>query len=103
MNPTGSTGRPLVTIVCPVFNEEQSIPPFYMRLHSALAEIERTVRFEFLFVNNRSTDVTLRVLRELQRLDARVQILTLSRNFGYQASITAGMRTARGDASTTTS
>src|SRR5262245_21794434 len=92
--------RPLVTIVCPVFNEEASIPPFYARLCAALKEAESKVRFEYLFVNNRSKDRTLPILHDLQRNDPRIQIITLSRNFGYQASITAGMRHANGDAVT---
>lgn len=87
-----------MTVVCPVFNEEASIPPFYLRLCSALREAESKVRFELLFVNNRSQDRTLPRLYGLQEMDSRVQIITLSRNFGYQASITAGMRHARGDA-----
>ena len=98
MESGGEARRRLVTIVCPVFNEEASIPPFYARLTAALKEAEPKVRFELLFVNNRSKDRTLDILRELQQRDPRVQVLTLSRNFGYQASITAGMRHASGDA-----
>ncbi len=90
--------KPLVTVVCPVYNEEGSIPPFYERWRGAMKVIEAKVDFELLFVNNRSHDRTLEVLRELQAKDGRIRILTLSRNFGYQASITAGMRHAAGDA-----
>jgi dolichol-phosphate mannosyltransferase len=89
---------PLVTVVCPVFNEERSVPLFYDRLRQALKTVEQKVRFEFLFVNNRSTDGTLQALREIQKADDRVKIITMSRNFGYQASITAGMHHASGDA-----
>ena len=90
--------RPLVTVVCPVFNEEKSVPLFYERLLLALKDIDARVRFEFLFMNNRSTDRTLPILKELQAKDPRIRYVTLSRNFGYQASITAGMRHASGDA-----
>lgn len=90
--------RPLVSVVCPVFNEELAVPLFYARLTAALKTIEEKVRFEFVFMNNRSTDRTLEVLRELKEQDPRIQIVTFSRNFGYQASITAGMRHAQGDA-----
>lgn len=93
------TPNPLITIVCPVFNEEKAIPVFYERLVTALKPVEGKVRFELLFVNNRSTDRTLELLKGLRERDDRVRIITLSRNFGYQASITAGMRAASGDAS----
>ncbi len=89
---------PLITVVCPVFNEEASIPLFYERLLNALKPIEGKVLFEFLFVNNRSSDGSLELLRRLRTSDPRINIITMSRNFGYQASITAGMRHARGDA-----
>jgi dolichol-phosphate mannosyltransferase len=91
--------RPLVTIVCPVFNEEKSVELFYARLSAAMKEAEAKIRYELLFVNNRSVDRTLAILRDLAEKDARVNFITLSRNFGYQASITAGMRHAKGDCS----
>jgi polyisoprenyl-phosphate glycosyltransferase len=91
-------GLPLVTVVCPVFNEEHSIRPFYDRLIQAMAPTASRVRFELLFVNNRSTDRTVEIIHELQAADGRVHLITLSRNYGYQASITAGMRQAMGDA-----
>lgn len=94
-----SDTRKLVTIVCPVFNEEKAVPLFYRRLVKSLAEVEDKVRFEILFVNNRSTDSTEAEVLALREGDPRVQLLTLSRNYGYQASISAGMRHASGDAS----
>ncbi len=89
---------PLVTVVCPVFNEEKAVPLFYERFVKAIAPMEDKVRFELLFMNNRSVDQTLPIIMALREKDPRVQVLTFSRNFGYQASITAGMRHARGDA-----
>src|SRR5579864_2762878 len=97
MNAQGLERKPLVTIVCPVFNEENSVELFYTRLSSAMKEAEARIRYEVLFINNRSTDRTLDIIRTLSERDARVHAITLSRNFGYQASITAGMRCARGD------
>lgn len=91
--------RKLVSIVCPVFNEEQAVPLFYARLSKAIAALEERVRFEILFVNNRSTDGTEAAVLALREKDPRVQLLTMSRNYGYQASISAGMRHASGDAS----
>jgi len=98
MQPPLTEQTPLVTVVCPVFNEEKSIELFYDRLLLALKDVEAKVRFEFLFMNNRSTDRTLEVLQALQARDPRVRYVSFSRNFGYQASITAGMRHAAGDA-----
>jgi dolichol-phosphate mannosyltransferase len=88
-----------VTVVCPVYNEEKSVELFYGRLTSAMKVTEGQIRYELLFVNNRSVDRTVEIIRRLADGDPRVNLLTLSRNFGYQASITAGMRHARGDCS----
>jgi dolichol-phosphate mannosyltransferase len=89
---------PLVTIVCPVFNEEQTVPLFFERLVPAIAAIQSKVRIELLFVNNRSTDGTLAKIAEIEAANPWVHHITFSRNYGYQASITAGMRHAKGDA-----
>jgi len=93
-----SANRKLVTIVCPVFNEEQAVPLFFARLRAAIKPAEEKVDFEFLFVNNRSTDATEAMVLALREQDPRVQLFTMSRNFGYQASISAGMFHASGDA-----
>jgi dolichol-phosphate mannosyltransferase len=90
--------RTLISVICPVFNEEKTIPIFYKRLQAALAPLRQRYDFELLFTNNRSTDRTLEVIHELRREDPSVQVLTLSRNFGYQASVLAGMRHASGQA-----
>lgn len=89
---------PLLTVVCPVFNEEQTVPLFYERFTKAIDALAGKVDVEILFVNNRSTDGTLDAVRDLAARDPRVGFITLSRNYGYQASITAGMRHGRGDA-----
>jgi glycosyltransferase involved in cell wall biosynthesis len=86
-----------ISIVCPVFNEEEAIPLFYQRLKTVLATIPR-FQYELIFTNNRSTDKSLVRIQELQKTDSNVHVLTFSRNFGYQASISAGIRYASGDA-----
>jgi glycosyltransferase involved in cell wall biosynthesis len=93
-----SLPRKLISILCPVFNEEQTVPLFYARLLEILSPLRSQYDFEILFTNNRSTDRTLALLRELREEDRSVQVLTLSRNFGYQASVQAGMSYARGEA-----
>jgi dolichol-phosphate mannosyltransferase len=90
--------KPVVSIICPVYNEEQAIPFFYERLTSAVSPLSKRYEFELIFTNNRSTDGTLGVIRALHEKDPSVQVLTLSRNFGYQASVLAGITHAAGDA-----
>lgn len=96
---TSASGRPkLVSIVTPVYNEAATVGVFHERLSRALAPLEGRYRFEFLFSDNRSTDDTAERVRALRAQDPRVQLLALSRNYGYQASMVAGMRQASGDA-----
>jgi dolichol-phosphate mannosyltransferase len=97
---TPTTGRPRVSIICPVLNEEAAVPIFYERLQKVLVGLRARYDFELIFTNNRSTDRTLDVIRELRGRDPEVQVLTFSRNFGYQASILAGLHYASGDAIT---
>lgn len=89
---------PLISIVTPVFNEEAMLPLFYERLAKVLAALESCFRFEIIFTNNASTDGTWATLNALHRQDPRIQVLTFSRNFGYQPSLLAGIRQARGEA-----
>jgi len=92
------TGRKLISVVCPVFNEEEATPLFYRRLQEALAPLRSRYDFELIFTNNRSTDRTLEVILALRNSDPTVQVLTFSRNFGYQASVLAGLKHAAGEA-----
>ena len=89
---------PLVSVVIPAYNEAATLRLFYTHLVDALGPLEPRASFELLFVNNGSTDGTLTLLGQLRAADPRVKIATLSRNFGYQAAITAGLTLARGDA-----
>ena len=92
------SSRKLLSVVCPVYNEELSIPLFYERLQTALKRVHETYDVELLFTNNRSTDGTRDIILDLRRKDSSVSLITLSRNFGYQASVMAGLRHASGDA-----
>ena len=88
----------LVSVVIPAYNEAATLPQFYAQLCEAFEPLQDRVRFELVFINNGSTDDTLSLLEGLRAKDPRVRIATLSRNFGYQAAITAGLRLAKGDA-----
>lgn len=72
---------------------------FYNRMETALSNLRDLYKFEYIFTNNRSTDNTVEIISNLRELDKRVQLITFSRNFGYQASVLAGLHYAKGDAS----
>ena len=79
-----------LTIVAPVFNEQEVIKRFYDRTRGvldALQDVDATI----LFVVDRSTDNTLAILREISNADARAKILALSSRFGHQMSLLAGI------------
>jgi dolichol-phosphate mannosyltransferase len=86
----------LISIICPVFNEELAIPIFYKRLKDTLAKLNGFT-YEIIFTNNCSVDRSLDEIENIKKTDKNVKVLTLSRNFGYQASILAGMKHASGD------
>ncbi len=88
----------LISIICPVYNEEKTVGLFYDRIRRVVDPLSNRYAFEFLFTNNRSTDGTLDQLLRLREADRRVQVITLSRNFGYQASLQSGLSHAVGDA-----
>lgn len=90
--------RPLISIVCPVYNEEDTVSVFYPRLKAALEPLRGRYDFELIFSNNGSTDRTLEEVLKLRRKDPMVQVLSLSRNFGYEANVASGLRHARGAA-----
>ncbi|MDA8173482.1 MAG: glycosyltransferase family 2 protein [Nitrospiraceae bacterium] len=89
-------GQPVLSIVVPVFNEEESISEFYTRLAAVMEKIGRD--YEIIFVNDGSADGTLAALEAFRQKDKRVRVVDFSRNFGHQIAITAGMDFARGQA-----
>ena len=82
-------------MVAPVYNEQEVLPAFYRRVVDAL---DGVIDFEIVLVNDGSSDGSIEILRQLAHDDSRVRVLSLSRNFGHQAAVTAGMDTARGQA-----
>lgn len=91
--------KKLLSIICPVYNEQDNIIMFYERIRKVIELLNHQYEFEIIFTNNRSTDNSYKIICELHRHDKRVRLLTFSRNFGYQASILAGLTHASGDAS----
>jgi polyisoprenyl-phosphate glycosyltransferase len=89
--------RQTLSLVIPVYFEELVIEAFYRRAIDALAPLEHEFSMEMVFVNDGSTDRSLEILLKLHEQDPRVKILNLSRNFGHQAAITAGVDHVSGD------
>lgn len=85
-----------LSIVVPAYNEQEVLPEFYRRLTAVVDALNADV--ELVFVNDGSTDDTLAVLHSLKQQDARVAIVDLSRNFGKEIAMTAGLDHAHGDA-----
>ncbi len=90
--------KKLISIVIPAFNEETIIEVFYKNLLNSIEKILSLYEWEFIFVDDGSTDNTRYVLRELRRKDNRVKWISLSRNFGHQSALTAGLKYTSGDA-----
>jgi dolichol-phosphate mannosyltransferase len=88
--------RPTISIVVPVFNEEASRPDFFRRLVAAVDAADYS--WEFLFVDDGSSDGTVPFLRDLAKRDPRVRCLGFVRNFGHQRALLAGIEHADGDA-----
>jgi dolichol-phosphate mannosyltransferase len=90
----GSRRLGLLSVVAPVYNEEATLEQFYTRVCSALEELQ----FELVLVDDGSTDGSSEMLARLASGDPRVHVVYLSRNFGHQTALTAGLDHARGDA-----
>lgn len=84
-----------LSLVIPVFNEEESIGPFVTRINQVFP-VPGPTQVEIIFVNDGSTDATLERLLVLQQQDRRIMVVDLSRNFGKEAALTAGLRAATG-------
>jgi dolichol-phosphate mannosyltransferase len=91
---------PVLSLVLPVFNEEAIIPELDRRLRALLADVGGGVgdAWEVIFVNDGSKDKSLPLLKELAASEPRYKVLSLSRNFGHQMAITAGLDRAEGEA-----
>jgi glycosyltransferase involved in cell wall biosynthesis len=85
-----------LSVVIPCYNEEESIQACHMQLTTCLAASGRS--YEILYVNDGSRDLTMPILRSIQAQDAHVQVVNLSRNFGHQIAVSAGIQYARGSA-----
>lgn len=87
----------LITILIPAYNEEESLQLLYERIGKLAGDIAK-YNFEFLFINDGSKDKTLDILKNIATNDKRISYVSLSRNFGKETAMIAGLDHARGDA-----
>ena len=93
-----NAGPPLISIVVPVKNEELGILPFVERVSPILDAIAERESWEILFIDDGSGDATLVAIAAARAKDARVRAISLSRNFGKEAALSAGLDYAQGRA-----
>jgi glycosyltransferase involved in cell wall biosynthesis len=91
-----STSTPTFSVVVPAYNEAENLSEFYAQLRPVMDSLDDP--WELVFINDGSRDATLPAMEHLRRADPRVAIVNLSRNFGKEIAITAGLDHARGAA-----
>ena len=86
----------MISVISPIYNEADNLIELYKRVVTALESVQE--KFEFILVENGSSDSSLGIIKDLRAKDPRVKFVSLSRNFGHQGGILAGMTYASGDA-----
>ncbi|NUC15821.1 glycosyltransferase family 2 protein [Bacillus mycoides] len=86
----------LISVVVPMYFEEEVAQECYNRLKSVM--LQNNINYEFVFVNDGSTDRTMEILSEIAANDYRTKVVNFARNFGHQIAVTAGIAAAKGDA-----
>jgi dolichol-phosphate mannosyltransferase len=87
-----------ISIVIPVYNEEESIKECYRRINDIIFSDLIEYENEIIFINDGSKDKTFKILEEISQNNTNVKIISFSRNFGHQCAVTAGLKETTGDA-----
>jgi glycosyltransferase involved in cell wall biosynthesis len=87
--------RPELSLFLPVFNEEENLRPMHAKIAASLDALGKTA--EVIYVDDGSTDRSLKILREIAAEDERVRVISLRRNYGQTAAMAAGIDAAKGD------
>jgi glycosyltransferase involved in cell wall biosynthesis len=90
-----NNGRPLLSVVTPAYNEADNLPLLYEKLTQVLSEIE--IDWEWIVVDDHSSDNTFKVISDIARSDSRVRGLRFARNSGSHKAITCGLQQVKGD------
>ena len=85
-----------VSVVIPMYYEEKVVDECYKRVKEVLDNL-KDYEYEIIFINDGSKDKTLEILEEIAKKDEKVKVISFSRNFGHQASVTAGLKEVTGD------
>ena len=88
--------KKIISIVVPMYNEESALKIFYEELNKVIWSMPE-YSFEYVFVNDGSSDKTLDFLKELALADEKVKYISFSRNFGKESALLAGLQAAKGD------
>lgn len=86
---------PQISIIVPCYNEQEVIETTHFRLSEVLGKIDTP--YEIIYVNDGSSDRTMEILREIHGLDSRAKVVNLSRNFGHQIAVSAGLEKCSGE------
>lgn len=97
ISPYSLNTNPLISIICPFYNESLGVNAFYEALCEVI-DLISTCHFEVLCIDDGSRDDTLMLLIGISKKDSRFKVIELSRNFGKEAALTAGINLAKGDA-----
>lgn len=84
-----------LSVIVPVYNEEESLPELYAALEETMAEM--AIDYEYIFIDDGSVDRSLVVLRELHHASSHVKVISFRRNYGKSAALSVGFKQARGD------
>ena len=90
-----------ISVVVPCYNEEETIPFFYEEISKVIESMKGKAKFEIIFINDGSKDKTLEKIKNIAIKDKKIRYISLSRNFGKEAAMYAGLEAASGDYITT--
>lgn len=93
-----AAARQRISVIVPVYNEREALPIFFARLQAALVPLRDRYDVELIFTNNASSDGTAELILGWRETDPEIHLITLTRNFGYTASVMSGLTHVRGDA-----
>jgi Glycosyltransferases involved in cell wall biogenesis len=86
-----------LSIIVPCFNEEKTIPVFHAKISDVMKIFINKLEYEIIFIDDGSSDNTLDIFKEYNKLDKKVKFISFSRNFGKEAAIYAGLESSVGD------